>query len=116
VTGAKVDDVVFPLDSAKITSEFAQALDRLGQFMQQNPASYAVLAGYTCSLGGEEYNLALSRRRAERAAQYLETNFNIDSDRLATFWYGEMNPVADNGTEEGRRLNRRVEIAVGMSE
>ena len=116
VVGADVNDVVFGFGSADISPEFGQTLDKLGQFMQQNPTSHAVIAGYTCNVGGEEYNLALSKRRAESVAQYLEKNFDIDSYRLVTFWYGMMNPIADNNTEEGRRLNRRVEIAVGKTE
>jgi OOP family OmpA-OmpF porin len=45
--------------------------------------------------------------------EQLKNNFNISPDRVLSLWYGQMNPVADNSTEEGRRLNRRVEIAVG---
>ena len=90
-----------------------QNLDKLGKFMQANPSSYAVLAGFTCDLGSREYNLGLSKFRVRQVSQYLENHYNIDSDRLVTLWYGKMNPIADNTTEEGRRLNRRVEIAVG---
>jgi OOP family OmpA-OmpF porin len=116
VVGAKVDDVVFGFGSAEVSSQFGQTLDKLGRFMQQNPTSHAVIAGYTCNVGGENYNLELSKQRAESVAQYLEKNFDIDSYRLVTFWYGKMNPIADNDTEHGRRLNRRVEIAVGKTE
>jgi OOP family OmpA-OmpF porin len=116
VVGAKVDNVVFGFNRSDVSPQFGQTLDKVGRFMQENPNTHAVIAGYTCNIGGEKYNLELSRRRAESAAQYLEGNFNIDSDRLAKFWYGKMNPIADNNTEEGRRLNRRVEIAVGQAE
>ena len=45
---------------------------------------------------------------------YLVNKFSIDMDRIVTLWYGELNPANDNATEEGRQLNRRVEIAVGV--
>jgi OOP family OmpA-OmpF porin len=116
VVGAKVDDVVFGFDSSEVGPQFRRKLNKLGQFLQENPTSHAVIAGYTCNLGGEDYNLVLSKQRAESVAKYLEDNFNIDSYRLVTFWYGKINPIADNNTEHGRRLNRRVEVAVGMTE
>jgi OOP family OmpA-OmpF porin len=111
--GAKVDNILFDYDQFDVRSEFKETLDKLGRFMKAHPSSYAVLAGFTCNLGTQRYNLGLSKFRVRRVSQYLENNFNIDSDRLVTLWYGTINPIADNNTEEGRRLNRRVEIAVG---
>jgi OOP family OmpA-OmpF porin len=81
--------------------------------LQEYPNASAYFVGYTDSVGSEDYNLGLSERRAEAAASYVGDKFGIDSTRLVTTWYGEINPVADNDTEEGRALNRRVEIAVG---
>jgi OOP family OmpA-OmpF porin len=64
-------------------------------------------------MGSEEYNLGLSLKRTDIVADYLVSNHNISSDRIVRLWFGQLNPVADNSTEEGRRLNRRVELAVG---
>jgi OOP family OmpA-OmpF porin len=111
--GAKVGNIQFNLDQFELDPKNRQHLDKLGKFLQDNPESYAVLAGFTCDLGSREYNLGLSKFRVRQVSQYLENYYNIDSDRLVTLWYGKMNPIADNATEEGRRLNRRVEIAVG---
>ena len=72
-----------------------------------------VAAGFTDSQGDEEYNLWLSERRAASVKDYLVNKFSIDMDRIVTLWYGELNPAADNATEEGQQINRRVEIAVG---
>jgi len=113
IVGAKVDNILFDYDSFDIRREFDPALDKLGRFMQQNPNTYAVLAGYSCNFGDQKYNLGLSRFRVRSVAQYLENSFNISADRLVTLWYGELNPVSDNSTKDGRRMNRRVEIAVG---
>jgi OOP family OmpA-OmpF porin len=111
--GVKVDDILFDLDKADIRPEITRELIVLAEFLQENPDAYAVLVGYTCNLGSEEHNLGLSRRRAGIVAEYLRNNFNISPDRIVSLWFGELNSVADNSTEEGRRLNRRVEIAVG---
>ena len=112
--GAKGVNILFDFDSVVILPEYQGGLDDIGEFMQNNPNSYVVLAGFADSVGDEEYNLGLSRRRAESAGAYLQKNANIDADRIVVEWFGKHNPVADNGTPEGRKLNRRVESAVGF--
>lgn len=113
IVGVTVDHTLFDFDKAESLESSNAELDELGKFLQKNPSTYAVMAGFTDSVGSEEYNLTLSRRRVEHASGYLIKNFNIEPDRLVLNWYGEANPAASNDTEEGRRLNRRVEIAVG---
>ena len=71
-----------------------------------------LVAGHTDSVGSEEYNYELGRRRAESVARYLITQKNIDPLRLATVSYGKSNPATDNNTPQGRAMNRRVEIMV----
>ena len=88
-------------------------LDELAAFLQKNASAYAMLVGFTDSAGSQEYNLGLSRRRAESVADYLVDNHAISRDRLVVNYYGKENPVASNDTSEGRAKNRRVEIAVG---
>jgi OOP family OmpA-OmpF porin len=112
--GAKGVNILFDFDSVAILPEYQGGLDDIGEFMQNNPNSYVVLAGFADSVGDEEYNLGLSRRRAESAAAYLQKNANIDEDRIVVEWFGKHNPVADNGTPEGRKLNRRVESGIGF--
>jgi OOP family OmpA-OmpF porin len=112
--GAKGDNILFDFGSAALGMEYHAELDKVSEYLQSNPNSYAVLAGFTDSVGSDEYNLGLSRRRAESAAAYLMNNANIDEDRIVLQWFGKLNPVAGNDTAEGRSMNRRVEIAVGM--
>ncbi len=81
---------------------------------QNNAQTYVVMHGYADNRGSREYNLKLSRRRVQSVADYLASNFNIGEDRMVVMWYGALNPVATNDTEEGRRLNRHVEIGVGL--
>ena len=112
--GATGDNILFDFNSAALQPQYHAELDKVGGYLRDNPNSYAVLAGYTDSVGSEEYNLGLSRRRAESAAAYLMNNAGVDEDRIVLQWFGKLNPVAGNDTSEGRSMNRRVEVAVGM--
>ena len=71
------------------------------------------ITGYADSIGNTARNRPLSERRAEAVINYLVTTYNLPLRRLVQhFGYGSLKPVADNGTGEGRSLNRRVEIKV----
>ena len=113
VVGFVTNDMLFDFDSAAIRSEYNEKLDLLGTFLTDNPDTYVVAGGFTDSTGAEEYNLALSERRAASVKSYLVDNHTIDANRIVTLWFGQDNPVADNATPEGRQRNRRVGIAVG---
>ena len=112
--GATGDNILFDFNSAALGPQYHAELDKVGEYLQSNPNSYAVLAGFTDSVGSEEYNLGLSRRRAESAAAYLMNSANVDENRIVLQWFGKLNPVAGNDTSEGRSMNRRVEVAVGI--
>ena len=71
-----------------------------------------VVAGYTDSVGAEDYNYELGQRRAERVAGYLVGKEGVDPTQVRVVSYGANKPIADNGTRRGRRSNRRVEILV----
>jgi OOP family OmpA-OmpF porin len=112
VVGMKVSSVLFGFDQDNVHSMYESDLDALGRFLQQHPSAYVVLSGYADGTGPEDYNMNLSKRRSEQVADYLKENFNITSDQIVTFWYGEANPVASNEAPAGRAKNRRVEIRV----
>lgn len=113
VVAARVNDILFTFDRDYIAPEFKQELDQVGSFMQNNPDTYAIITGHADSVGDPEYNMYLSRRRAESVADYLMSNFNIESDRITVLWYGSTRPVASNSTAEGRAKNRRAEVIIG---
>ena len=113
--GAAGENIFFEFGSAALRSEFHDELDQVAGYLTSNPKSYVVLAGFTDSVGSEEYNLGLSRRRAESVGAYL-MNANVSEDRIVKDWFGKLNPIADNATGEGRRMNRRVEIGIGFNE
>jgi OOP family OmpA-OmpF porin len=116
IVGMKIENILFDFDRDQSRAEFNSELDELGEFLQSKSNAYAVLAGYTDSVGTEDYNMRLSRRRAENVAAYLMSNHTIDPSRIVVTWYGKANPVASNDTANGRSLNRRVECAVGLKE
>ena len=108
----KVNDIRFDYDKFELTPQEKDELNQLGKFLYANPQVFAAVQGFTDNRGTLEYNLELSRRRAEMVADYLMKNFKLDAGRVAVMWYGEGNPVDSNNTAEGRAKNRRVEIAV----
>jgi OOP family OmpA-OmpF porin len=113
VVGIVGKDMLFDFDSTEIRSEYHEKLQMLGEFLKNNPEAHVVAAGFTDNTGPEEYNLYLSEQRVTAVKTYLVENGGIDASRIATLWYGPLNPVGDNATKEGRQLNRRVELAVG---
>ena len=112
VVGVVTKPILFDFNSAELRSEYAEKKMMLVDFLQKTPDAFVVTAGFTDSVGDEDYNLALSQRRVESVKRAL-TDAGIDGDRIIDLWFGELDPVADNATEEGRQLNRRVELAVG---
>ena len=102
--------VLFAFDSATLTSAGKKALDTQAKYMKDNAAVKAEVEGYTDSTGPEEYNLALSQRRADAAKAYLVES-GVAANRLTAKGYGETSFVADNATAEGRAQNRRIELA-----
>ena len=113
ISGLRAQDGNFDFNKSYIRPDFKSELDEVGKFLQNNSTAYVLLVGYTDSIGSEEFNLGLSNRRADSAANYLMANHNINRDRIVVNYYGEANPVASNDTDDGRARNRRVEIAVG---
>jgi len=113
VAGYKVNNILFELDKSDLSASGQDELTAVGKFMQANPSAYSVLFGYTDDTGKAEYNVELSRRRAEAVADYLYKTYNLGPDRVISIWYGAANPIASNETAEGRAKNRRVEVSIG---
>jgi len=104
-----LENVLFDFDKAVIKPEAYHLLDEVVEILKKNPDMNVELQGHTCNIGTAEYNMGLSLRRANAVADYLEDK-GISRDRLTTKGFGFTKPVALNGTEFGRSLNRRVEI------
>jgi OOP family OmpA-OmpF porin len=114
IVGVEVRDINFAFDQVEIQAGDHENLKQVAAFLQDNPNAYAVLAGFTDSTGDPEYNLQLSRLRAQSAKNYILEQSRIDPDRVVVLWYGATNFIAENNTSEARAQNRRVEIAIGI--
>lgn len=106
-----LDNIHFAYNRYDIEESSMPELDYLVSLMQARPTLRIKIEGHTDSAGEENYNLQLSRRRAESVKKYMMRR-GIESDRLFTIGYGESKPTASNDTDEGRRLNRRTEFII----
>jgi OOP family OmpA-OmpF porin len=98
----------FAFDSAELKPAMTAVLDEIANKVKASPGFETVdVVGHTDSTGPEAYNQALSERRAQAAADYL-SGMGIEIGNISGM--GESSPAADNGTREGRAMNRRVEI------
>ncbi|MEJ2256335.1 MAG: OmpA family protein, partial [Woeseiaceae bacterium] len=104
-------NVTFATDSSDLSPAFFDVLSSVGTVLDEYEQTVVEVAGHTDSTGSEEYNQALSERRADSVARYLQSQ-GVIQQRLITAGMGELHPVADNGTSAGRQANRRVEITL----
>jgi outer membrane protein OmpA-like peptidoglycan-associated protein len=102
-------ETTFAVGSANIEPRFQATLDKVASTLTQYEKTYVDVMGHTDSTGSDIYNQGLSDNRAGAVANYLGTR-GVQQARLATKGYGESQPKASNLTEEGRAMNRRVEI------
>jgi outer membrane protein OmpA-like peptidoglycan-associated protein len=108
--------VYFNVNSTAISPAFRQALDELAQKATSAKGYVIEITGFADSTGSVERNRVLSQQRADAVVRYLQETHDIPLRRIVTpYGYGEMRPVADNGSPEGRRQNRRVEVKVLVS-
>ncbi len=102
----------FAFDSAVLTAEDKAQLDTLVPQLMNPKLGFVTgeIDGYTDNVGKPEYNLALSKKRADAVATYLKSKGVKFGDRFITQGFGDTKPIADNKTEEGRAQNRRASI------
>ena len=107
---AEIYGIYFDFDSAKLRPESGPVLNEIADALQHQPNWKLQIEGHTDNVGGDAYNLDLSRRRAEAVKQALVSQYHISADRLGWAGFGASRPKASNDTVEGRALNRRVEL------
>ncbi|WP_421793683.1 OmpA family protein [Hydrocarboniphaga effusa] len=103
--------VNFEFDKSKLTPNAKTILNNVADELREYPSISVELAGHTDGKGSDEYNQQLSQARADSVRAYL-VEAGVASERMTDVGYGESQPVADNETEEGRELNRRVELKI----
>jgi OOP family OmpA-OmpF porin len=100
-------DLLFEFNSARIRDTYV--LDEAAKILLAEPGITGEIRGHTDSVGPEAYNMTLSQRRADAVLEYFVSK-GVSPSRLRAVGYGETKPIASNDTDEGRALNRRVEL------
>ncbi|MHB1398884.1 MAG: OmpA family protein [Trichloromonadaceae bacterium] len=104
-------DLLFATGSAVLKAGAYDEINRVAQVLNQYPETTMMIAGHTDSVGSESSNQVLSERRAEAVKNALVAQ-GVSSSRMRTVGYGEGQPIADNNTEAGRQMNRRVTVTI----
>ena len=102
-------NITFDTNESAIKPQFYNTLDSVVLVLNEFKSTLITSMGHTDSTGTEQYNQALSERRALSVAEYLVSK-NVLKERLAAVGYGELRPAAPNTSKSGRALNRRVEL------
>ena len=103
--------ITFAYDSANVQPQFQRTLDQVADTLSQYNQTYVDVYGHTDSTGSDQYNQALSERRARSVADYL-SGHGVQAARIGTRGYGKTQPIASNDTDAGRAANRRVEVKI----
>jgi outer membrane protein OmpA-like peptidoglycan-associated protein len=102
--------IYFDTDKVVVKPESRPTLDQIAKLLASQPKLNVFIVGHTDSQGTHDYNMTLSRRRAESVAATLVQNYKIAKSRLSAAGVGFLAPVRSNASEDGRALNRRVEL------
>jgi outer membrane protein OmpA-like peptidoglycan-associated protein len=104
-------DVLFATDRADLKSSGLVNINKLAQFLSENPDRKVIVEGYTDSTGTANHNQSLSERRAGSVRTAL-VKMGVDPARIVAQGYGKEYPVAENSSVSGRAMNRRVEVTI----
>ncbi|MBM4158731.1 MAG: OmpA family protein [Ignavibacteria bacterium] len=104
-----LNNILFDFNKTIPRSESMSEITRVADIIKRNPDMLVEISGHTDNIGSHDYNINLSKKRAEYVVNSL-VSLGCDKNNLKAEGYGEMYPVADNNTETGRLLNRRVEF------
>jgi len=102
--------IYFDTGKSEIKPESDAAISEIAKLLKDNPGLKVHIVGHTDNAGERDYNMKLSKARADSVAKELISKYSIDSGRIAAYGVGPLAPVAANKTEEGRAKNRRVEL------
>lgn len=108
---AVLNNIFFDFNSAVLKQESKSELEKVVAWLKENPSIKIEIGGHTDNIGSTEYNLELSRKRAESVKIYL-TNRQIPEYRLVSQGFGSSQPIAPNNTESGQKTNRRIEFRI----
>ena len=106
-----IGDVLFATGKADLSASAKKSVGTLAEFLQENPNRNVLIEGHTDSVGADDYNLALSQRRADSVKDHLLEN-GVYAGRITAVGYGKKYPVASNDTAAGKAQNRRVDVVI----
>jgi OmpA-OmpF porin, OOP family len=106
-----LNNIFFDTDKYEIKEKSTAELSKIVKFLNDNPKVRIQISGHTDNVGSAEYNKQLSLRRATAVYQYL-IDKGIDKKRVLYKGFGSEKPIADNNTEDGRQLNRRIDFSI----
>lgn len=104
-------DVMFDTGKYELKAGGLRVVEKLAAFLAENPERAVRIEGFTDSVGGDDFNQALSEKRAQSVKAQLVA-VGVEPGRIATQGYGEAFPVASNDSSAGRQMNRRVEVII----
>ncbi len=107
-------DIQFEINKSTVQREAEEKLDKVVTFMTKYPDTTAVIEGHTDEVGTSADNMRLSQERATSMVNYIASR-GIARSRLQAVGYGETRPIADNSTEVGKRLNRRINAVIACA-
>lgn len=107
--------ILFDINSSTLKPASQDNIAKLSEILKKYEDTEILFAGHTDSSGSEEYNQALSERRAKSVAEYAAFT-GVDATRMTIIGFGEEQPVSSNDTVQGRTENRRVEVAIWANE
>src|SRR3954464_2731810 len=108
-------DIQFEINQKTVQRESEEKIDKVALFMKKYPNTTAVIGGHSDEVGSAPDNMVLSERRAASVVTYLVDRGGIARSRLKSVGYGETRPIADNSTEAGKRLNRRINAIIACA-
>jgi outer membrane protein OmpA-like peptidoglycan-associated protein len=103
-------DLLFEFNSAELRESAKVGLMKLALLIDRNPGMFCWIEGHTDMVGGDDFNLNLSTRRAEAVKSYLVDSLKMDPAKIITRGFGRFEPLVTTGTTEEQAINRRVEI------
>ena len=113
--GRALIDIEFDYNQATVRRQYHKQIRKFADIIRANPALVVVIEGHTDSRGSKDYNLRLSRKRAESVRDFMIKQLSVPAARLKATGYGTSKPIAGNETTEGRQKNRRVEAAIDQT-
>ena len=114
-TYCSILDMQFEINQKTVQQEYQEKVNRVASFMRKYPDTTAVIEGHSDEVGSAADNMKLSERRAEGVVSNLVERGGIARPRLKAVGYGETRPIGDNRTEEGKRLNRRINAIIACA-